>query len=102
VVTDTRVEMMYLKVGLAVSLFESEGTKLTFPVVQFAEENPNPRWNHLVALGYARKDDWTRLGLRPRGYAKQLIPRDGSRTHPRELRQQDELPVRLRVRLGDL
>ena len=102
VVADARVEVMNFEVRLAVPLFECEGTKLTLPIVQFAEENPNPRWYYLVTLADAWKDDWTRLRLRPSGDVQQLIPCDGSRTHSRQLRQQDELPVRLRVCLGSL
>jgi hypothetical protein len=52
---DRWFKMVYLKVGFAVPLFESERTKLALPVVQFPQQNANPRGYTLVALDRTRK-----------------------------------------------
>src|SRR5215471_14353091 len=97
---DARIKVMYFKVRLAVSFLEGERTKLTLSIVQLAEKDPNPRRNDLVALRHAREHGWARLGLRPPRYAQQFLFGHGSRTPPRELRQQCQLQVGFRVCLG--
>jgi hypothetical protein len=61
VVADLRVEMMYFEIRFAVPFFKSERTDLTFPVVQFSEQNANSRGCTLVALGRTWKHPWTWL-----------------------------------------
>ena len=61
VMADLWVKMMYFKVRFAVSFFESEGTNLTPPIMQFSEQNTKSRGYTLVALGRTRKYSWTWL-----------------------------------------
>ena len=50
VMADLWVNMVYFKVGFAVPFFESERTKLTFPIMQFSKQNANSRRHTFPAL----------------------------------------------------
>jgi hypothetical protein len=73
VVADVRVKMVYFKVRFAVPFFESEKTKLTFPIMQFSKQNANCRRRALVALGHSRRYPWTWSAYRLLSNAQQLF-----------------------------
>jgi hypothetical protein len=64
VMPDLWVEMVYFKVWLTVSFLESKRAKLTFPVMQLSEQDPNSGGHTLMALDRAQQHAWARLACR--------------------------------------
>jgi len=73
VMADVWVKMMYFKVSFAVPFFESEGTKLALPIVQFSEQNPNSGGYTLVVFGCTRRYPWTGSERRLLGNTQELL-----------------------------
>ena len=87
VVADLWVEMMYLEIRFAVPFYKSERTELTFPVVQFSEQDANSRGYTLVALGRTWKHPWTWSARRILSNPQQLSLRQLSRALSCQARQ---------------
>jgi hypothetical protein len=82
-----RVKMVDLKVRLAVTLFESERTKLAFPIMQFPKQDANSGGYTLVALGRTRKQPRARSARGPLSNSQQLFLGDLARALSRQTRQ---------------
>lgn len=87
VMADFRVKMVDLKVRFAVSFFESEGAKLTLPIMCFTKQNANSRGDALTAFGRTRRRAWTRAACRLLRNAQQFSLGELSRPFSRQSRQ---------------